>query len=126
MPYFTNTITFRYSLILLGFITLAACGVDQLALPNSEPVANAGANQEPKLGDTVTLDGSASSDVDSDGLTFHWSFLLVPPGSVAKLSDTAAVNPSFTIDVLGDYVVQLIVDDGTVNSSPDTVTVSTN
>jgi hypothetical protein len=97
-----------------------------ISTSNSKPVANAGANQAPKLGDTVTLDGSASSDVDSDGLTFHWSFLLVPPGSGAKLSDTAAVNPSFTIDVLGDYVVQLIVDDGTVNSSPDTVTVSTN
>jgi len=96
-----------------------------ISTSNSKPIANAGANQAPKLGDTVTLDGSASSDVDNDTLTFQWSFLLVPPGSVAKLSDTTAVNPSFTIDLSGDYVVQLIVNDGMVNSDPDTVTVTT-
>ena len=78
------------------------------------------------FGDTVIFDGSASGDADSDMLTYRWSFLLVLPGSGATLSNTAAVNPSFTIDVLGDYVAQLIVNDGTVDSTPDTVSVSTN
>ena len=93
---------------------------------NSTPVADAGPNQTPQLGDTVTLDGSASSDVDGDMLTYSWSFLLVPQGSGATLPDATVVNPSFNIDKLGDYVLQLIVNDGTVDSDPDTVSVSTN
>ena len=135
MPYSTIINTFCFSLVLPAFITLVACGdLDEAALPGSAPVANAGTDQTPLLGNMVTLDGSASSDVDiiasgdadSDMLAYRWSFLLVPPGSGATLSNTAAVNPSFTIDVLGDYVLQLIVNDGTVDSTPDTVSVSTN
>ncbi len=36
------------------------------------------------------------------------------------------VNPTFTPDVPGTYVAQLIVNDGVVNSQPSTVTISTN
>jgi len=90
---------------------------------NTPPVANAGDNQTAYVGDTVTLDGSASSDVDGDTLTYHWSFLSRPNGSVATLSDANAVMPAFAVDVFGTYVVQLIVNDGTANSAPDTVTI---
>ncbi len=93
---------------------------------NSAPVATAGADEEaPLVNETVTLDGSASSDVDGDGLTFRWSFSSFPTGSTAALSDTTAVTPTFTVDLPGTYVVQLIVNDGTVNSDPDTVTITT-
>jgi hypothetical protein len=34
------------------------------------------------------------------------------------------VNPTFVADKPGSYVVQLIVNDGVVNSAPDTVTVT--
>ena len=34
-------------------------------------------------------------------------------------------TPNFTADEPGDYVIQLIVNDGTVNSAPDTVTIIT-
>ena len=78
------------------------------------------------FGDTVIFDGSASSDADSDMLTYRWSFLLVLPGNGATLSNPAAVQPIFDIDVTGVYVVQLIVNDGKVDSIPDTVSVSTN
>ena len=40
---------------------------------NLAPVAEAGPAQAVKVGDTVTLDGSGSSDVDGDPLTFSWS-----------------------------------------------------
>ena len=96
-----------------------------IAASSGAPVANAGADQTFLFGDTVILDGSASSDVDGDMLTYKWSFTSVPLGSRSTLSDTAAVNPSFDIDVSGDYVVQLIVKDGTVDSAADTVTIST-
>ena len=41
------------------------------------------------------------------------------------LSSTSAVSPTFDVDVAGTYTVQLIVNDGTADSAPDTVTIST-
>ena len=70
-------------------------------------------------GDTITLDGSGSIDVDGDPLTYHWAFLTTPATSSALLVNAAAVNPSFAIDVSGDYVVQLVVNDGVVDSVAD-------
>ncbi len=94
-------------------------------VPNSSPVANAGADQTPLVNDTVTLDGSGSSDVNGDGLTFSWAFISKAPGSQAILTDSTTLNPTFMVDVPGDYVVQLIVNDGMVDSVPNTVTIST-
>ena len=95
------------------------------AAANTPPVADAGPNQSGAVGALVTLDGSGSSDVDGDVLDFDWTFVSVPAGSTASLSDPAAVKPSFVIDVAGDYVLQLVVNDGLVDSAPDSVTVST-
>ena len=93
---------------------------------NSAPVANAGPDQAALVTDTVTLNGSGSSDVDGDALTYSWSFTSVPASSGATLSDATAVNPSFIIDLPGTYTAQLIVNDGSVNSVADTVSISTN
>src|SRR5205823_11368839 len=58
-------------------------------------------------------------------LTYAWTLVSRPSGSTAVLTDPATVHPSFTIDVFGTYTAQLIVNDGTVNSAPATVTIST-
>ncbi len=92
---------------------------------NSPPVANAGPDQSIPLGAVVTLDGSRSSDVDGNPLTFRWSLLARPPGSAAVLSDPNSVRPSFPADLPGTYVAQLIVNDGTVDSAPASVTLTT-
>jgi len=96
-----------------------------ISTQNSAPVADAGPDQSVFFGDTVTLDGSGSTDVDGDPLTYFWSITSQPSGSGAALSDPAAVNPTFVVDVSGTYVVQLIVNDGTVDSDPDTMTIIT-
>jgi hypothetical protein len=91
---------------------------------NSPPVADAGTDQTARVGDLVTLFGGASSDVDGDSLSFFWTLITVPDGSSVLLSDPEAVNPSFVVDVSGTFVAELIVNDGKVDSTPDTVTIN--
>jgi len=107
-----------------GLVDSVADTVD-INTSNSAPVANAGTDQTPLFGETVSLNGGASSDVDGDLLTFSWSIISRPAGSFATLTDTAAVTPSFEVDVSGSYVVQLIVNDGFVDSTVDTVSINT-
>ena len=57
-------------------------------------------------------------------LTFSWS-LSRPQGSNATLTGANTATPSFTPDKLGNYVAQLMVNDGALDSAPDTVTIST-
>ena len=48
-----------------------------------------------------------------------------PPGSAAALSDPTALMPTFDIDVSGDYVAELVVNDGFDDSLPDAVMITT-
>lgn len=89
------------------------------------PIANAGPDQQGLPGALITLDGSASSDPNGDQLNFSWSFTR-PSGSQAVLLNPTSVSPTFIVDRDGDYVIQLIVNDGSVSSSPDTVIVTSN
>jgi hypothetical protein len=128
-PFFTADMdgTYTFSLIVDDGITDSA--PDSVTITagsyNSPPVANAGSDQSVVAGETttVTLDGSQSSDVDSDPLTYTWAIHTKPAGSNAVLSDTSAINPAFTADVEGSYVFTLVVNDGTVDSMPASVTV---
>jgi hypothetical protein len=89
---------------------------------NQPPVANAGADQSVNEGTTVPLDGTGSSDPDDDPITYQWS---APAGIV--LSSTTASQPTFTapeVDEDTDYTFNLVVNDGTEDSTPDQVTVT--
>jgi len=92
---------------------------------NTPPVANAGSNQNVLTGATVTLDGSGSHDADGDTLSYLWTMTSKPSGSSAALSDPTAKKPSFTADKNGDYIIRLVVNDGSADSAPDTVKVTT-
>jgi len=92
---------------------------------NTAPVANAGADQPGRFGGTLaTVDGTASFDADGHTLTYRWSLLSVPAGSAASLSDPEAPSTWFALDRAGQYVAQLIVNDGYQDSAPDTVVVT--
>ncbi len=91
---------------------------------NDPPVADAGPDQAALQGNVVTLNGSGSSDIDGNNLTYNWTFVSVPTGSTATLSDSSIVNPNFTADLIGTYEVQLIVNDGTLNSAPDNIAIN--
>jgi hypothetical protein len=88
------------------------------------PTANAGPNQTITTGATVQLDGSHSTDPNGFTLTYQWSFVSVPAGSSATLVNPTTVNPTFVADKVGDYVVQLIVNDGHLSSTASQVKIS--
>src|SRR5207249_3915715 len=91
---------------------------------NSKPVADAGPDQSGYVGTTIALDGRGSSDVDGDTLTYRWALTAVPEGSTAVLSNPTVIRPTFVLDAPGTYVAQLIVNDGSLNSDPVTMTMT--
>lgn len=123
---------FRTVLTLLVALTiLAACGggggggsVSPPPTTNTSPVASAGADQNVLTNAVVILDGSNSSDANSDPLTYAWTLRDRPAGSAAALVNPSSAKPSFTVDVAGAYVATLVVNDGKINSAPDSVNVS--
>jgi len=91
---------------------------------NRAPVAQIGATDGHVFEhEFVQLDGSGSSDVDSDPLAYTWTFTTMPKKSKAAFSDPSAAMPNFIPDVPGTYVVQLVADDYKAASEPKTVTI---
>lgn len=116
------------------FLLLAACsgstgtGNDSKdpAAVNHAPVAEAGAPITQTADAPVTLSGAGSSDPDGDPITYHWTFDHLPEGS-ALATKEAPFSPNHTADglgtvfmpdVLGTYVVQLVVKDNKGLESP--------
>lgn len=92
---------------------------------NLAPIADAGADSKVFVGDTVTLDASASSDANGDNLNYQWSLISKPEGSQAILNQPNQVKSDFKLDQSGQYIAQLIVNDGQLNSEPDQVIITT-
>ncbi|MGE3473092.1 MAG: PKD domain-containing protein, partial [Vicinamibacterales bacterium] len=92
---------------------------------NTRPVADAGPDQTVTAGQIVTIDGSGSGDADGDPLTFRWTIVSAPAGSGAALQDPAASVTTFVADRPGDYALQLVVNDGQLDSLPDALVIST-
>lgn len=95
-----------------------------IAVPNTPPVADAGPDQTVSAGDTVQLNGNASYDPEGQPLTWQWQIVTRPAGSTTVLSDDQSMMPRFTADQAGTYTVQLVVNDGTFDSAPDTMLVT--
>jgi hypothetical protein len=120
---FAGTAGFTYS-ISDGHGGTSNATVSVTVLPvNDRPVADAGADQSARVRDIVTLSGSAA-DVDSNAFTYSWSFASLPPKSKAAFSDPTSPGPTFKADKEGTYVVDLVVNDGLVDSIADTVTIT--
>jgi len=91
---------------------------------NTAPVANAGSGHTVPKGLLVALDGSGSSDAQSDFLTFQWTLTQKPNGSAAQLTGATTVHPTFTPDIAGDYLVNLVVSDGKLSSPGASITLT--
>jgi hypothetical protein len=87
------------------------------------PSADAGTDATGLTNTIVTVDGSGSSDPDSDPLTYAWSLSSAPAGSNAMLDSSAGESVSFIPDLIGDYVLELTVAAGG-DADIDTVTIA--
>lgn len=89
------------------------------------PIADAGVDQSVCEGETVTLDGSGSTDPDGGTLAFTWSQLT---GHSVSLDLADPVRPTFPAPLVPaggtTLTFQLVVHDGTHQSAPSTVNVT--
>lgn len=78
------------------------------------------------VGSIIRLDGSRSSDPDNASLTFAWSFVYTPVGSKVGIEGFRSLEEndeavSFSPDIVGEYAIKLVVDNGIYTSSIVTV-----
>ena len=96
---------------------------------NLAPVANAGADQTVTVGSLATLVDTGSYDPDENyPLTFEWEIISAPDEStaVSSASDSSKSDFAFTVDLPGEYMIQLVVYDSLgMASEPYVVMVST-
>lgn len=83
---------------------------------NRAPVANAGLSTLADVGDTVTLDGSRSSDPDGNSLTYQWT---QTGGPAVPLATPTAAKTNFTPSQSGTYTFRLTVSDGKLTAASD-------
>lgn len=106
--------------------TLAGCGGWSIGGVEfggrKAPVAEAGFSRAVTVRETIVLDGSQSRSRSGRQLRFSWTLDSAPAGSQAALMHSETPTPSLIPDVLGSYLIRLVVHDGRA-SDPDTVTV---
>ena len=85
---------------------------------NQPPIADAGPSYAVAPGEGAILDGSASSDPEGGVLTYRWTLVSRPLTSSAALADATSVTALLVPDKKGVYRVQLVVNDGALDSAP--------
>jgi len=93
-----------------------------IVIGNRAPVADAGDDRIYEPGQQIILDGSGSYDLDeNDVLSYSWTQI---SGPSVELPDPNTQSPGLTLHVQGEYIFELIVNDGTDTSLPDTVVIN--
>lgn len=90
---------------------------------NFTPVAIAGTSYAITVGSKAVLDGSKSYDPNGASLSYAWSVSSAPEN--VSLIDPNTAYPSFVTGKTGNYVVNLIVNNGQYESQPASVTIRT-
>lgn len=101
----------------------AQVAADELTITaaNQAPVAQAGPDASGSKGLPATLSGAGSYDPDQDPLSWEWTLVSAPAGSLAALSDPATSTPTLVPDAFGPYHLRLTVSDGSLAAQDDVV-----
>lgn len=115
--YFKKLTTFFLVGVIVSVTGLTACKDDPAGSETDITVTAefAADPDEPKAGETVTLNAEASS-VSEGSPEFSWT-LATPAGSDAEIDNPGSVTASFEVDVAGDYDVSLTVSSGDASDS---------
>lgn len=103
---------------MLFFVTFSAALADTGA--DSPPVAEAGLGVLAYVGDTVELNGTASSDPEGAELVYKWA---QTGGPSVAIEGGSTAQPRFEVTEPGTLRFELVVNDGLTYSEPDTVEV---
>ncbi len=95
----------------------ASANVTITVLGNTLPIANAGGDVVITAGESVTFNGSASSDADGSINSYVWASSAFP-------SSLTGVQPSFTFNSVGTFSVELTVTDNDGSTATSTITVT--
>jgi len=94
-----------------------------ITILSSDPIANAGLDQNASVNDIVTLDASASSDPNNANLDYNW---LAPDG--ITLSNPNAIQPTYTVAANTKagllFIFKLVVTNNQGGSDSDEVAIT--
>jgi hypothetical protein len=96
--------------------------VVRVASSDLPPIADCGADLTGRIGESLSLDGTGSSDPEGAPLDYTWTFTDVPTCSALTSADIyngAGATPTVVPDCDGIYTVALVVSDGGQYSEPD-------
>ncbi len=98
----------------LALVAMVGCAADFDVEPEdhrARPLARPGPGSTYLVGATVTLDGTASLDLDGAIVAYQWSFDSLPLDSETDFADKNAATTTFVADVAGSYQIDLVVSD---------------
>jgi len=90
---------------------------------NSPPVAEIAPVSGVLTEQLLQLDGRLSHDPDGDVVSYRWILASAPAGSSAALQASTQPLAVLTPDLPGDYLLQLVVSDGMVDSTTANLTI---
>ncbi|GAB3924666.1 right-handed parallel beta-helix repeat-containing protein [Larkinella terrae] len=126
-PAWVNTVFTKraFAILLSATFLVTGCKKDEVepTNPTNTLTANAGADQEVQVGETVKLDGSASVDTKGAPLTYQWTIATKPAKSTAAVTSATTAKPTFVPDEVGDYELELTVSNAN-GSSKDKVKIA--